>query len=267
MLFKQASAINEASNAQATRTTQRARITTKRNHANPGIRLQRICGPAYRAGSVGAIAQRQEERVGSFEWADAIGNKVKKRYCDFQAWQGGRVTTVEGVSGRRAERAEGYWRDRHHRRLPSSSGQSCPEQLRQCCDQAKRAEDERVKTINDNGGSEVGQLRQGASWQASKPSNAQIFPDKAYAAQRTWLQLTLRKPLEMTIWSFMIRVETINNYLTFFSNSGWTECADAFGDGAQGAHLEGHTAQVAGPTPGQAREAPRDQSQRLYGRD
>ena len=43
-----------------------------------------------------------------------------------------------------------------------------------------------------------------------------IFPDKAYSAQRTWMTLIVRKPLEMTIRSFMYRIEQINEYLPHF---------------------------------------------------
>ena len=46
-----------------------------------------------------------------------------------------------------------------------------------------------------------------------------VFPDEAYAAQRTWLQLTVRKPLDMTVRSFVARMETINGYLPAFPTS------------------------------------------------
>ena len=43
-----------------------------------------------------------------------------------------------------------------------------------------------------------------------------VFPDEAYAAQRTWLQLTVCKLLDMTLCAFVARMETINGYLTAF---------------------------------------------------
>ena len=42
------------------------------------------------------------------------------------------------------------------------------------------------------------------------------FPAEAYTMQRNWLQLHVRKPLEMTVRSFQFRIEEINTMLLQF---------------------------------------------------
>ena len=150
-----------------------------------------------------------------FEWSDAVGNKVKKdvvvfkhgKVEEFLCWK----ASVKDVLTKQKVVSPTDVIAAYHRVL----GNPAQNNYNNAVTTAKRAEDARIKTINDNGGTKSSNYAK-AHLAGLKAIEAQIFPDKAYAAQRTWLQLTLRKPLEMTIRSFVVRVETINNYLPSF---------------------------------------------------
>ena len=63
---------------------------------------------------------------------------------------------------------------------------------------AQQAKDRRVKAIIDAGGQATANYTS-LHGKGLMGMVKHIFPNKAYTAQRTWLQLTVRKPLEMTI--------------------------------------------------------------------
>ncbi len=150
-----------------------------------------------------------------FEWNDAVGNKVKKDIIVFKhgtveellLWK----NSIENVLNEQGVTGTTNIISTFNRVL----GNPAKNHYNNGVQQARHAEDRRVATEAAAGRAAVTNYTNthAAGLQAI---GQMIFPDEAYTAQRTWLQLTVRKPIDMTIRAFVFRIETINDYLPAF---------------------------------------------------
>ena len=153
-----------------------------------------------------------------FEWSDLVGNKIKK---DVPVFRKGTVEqllkwreAVENILTEQAVSGVNATISTYNRVLANPAKNHYNNGIQQACNKEDRCVQKAMAT------GQAANINYSGTHLAGLQAIAQIiFPDDAYIAQRTWLQLTVQKPFDMTIRAFVFRIEEINGHLPAFPTS------------------------------------------------